>query len=89
MPKLSRLIIVVAIIAPIAFPAHAKSRHEMCEIAEMASEVISQKIGDSAEITAQKRNTVHNQCFTAPISEIEAAYSYLIENWDSIFDHNP
>jgi len=29
---------------------------------------------------------VHNQCFTAPLSEIEETYSYLIQNWDTVFD---
>jgi hypothetical protein len=85
--KTVQFTIVITLMLNMVFPAQAKSRHEMCEIAEMASEVISQKTGDSQETTAQKRNDVHNQCFTAPIAEIEAAYSYLIENWDSVFSH--
>lgn len=84
--KLSRFTTVVIFIAFLAFPVLAKSRHEMCEIAEMAIQTISQKSGDSTEITAQKRSTVHNLCFTAPLAEIEETYSYLIENWDTVFD---
>jgi len=89
MLKISQLIVITAILASIAFPAQAKSRHEMCEVAEMASQVISQKKGDSPEATALKRTAVHNQCFTAPIAEIESAYSYLIDNWDTVFNHTP
>ncbi|MFV1984206.1 MAG: hypothetical protein ACC657_11750 [Thiohalomonadales bacterium] len=70
----------------IAFPTQARSRHEMCEVAEMAISTISQKSGDSVEITAQKRSSVHNQCFTAPLAEIEETYNNLIKNWDTIFD---
>ncbi len=89
MLKITQISIVVATMVSIAFPAQAKSRHEMCEVAEMASQVISQKKGDSPETTALKRTAVHNQCFTAPIAEIESAYSYLIDNWDTVFNHTP
>jgi len=87
MIKTSQFLLVATVMASMTFPAHAKSRHEMCEIAEMAVQTISQKLGDSVEVTALKRSTVHNQCFTAPLSEIEETYSYLLDNWDTVFNN--
>ncbi len=86
MYKIFRFLVPVTLLVSMAFPTQARSRHEMCEVAEMAISTISQNSGDSVETTAQKRSTVHNQCFTAPLAEIEEVYNHLIKNWDNIFD---
>ena len=89
MNTITKFILLVTLSLLLVFPVQAKSRHEMCEIAKMAIQTISQKLGDSKTVTAHKRSQVHNQCFTAPISEIEETYKYLIDNWDTIFDAPP
>jgi len=80
-----RATVVTVLFLFVTLPVQAKSRHEMCEVAKMAIETISQRLGDSIEITAQKTSAVHNQCFTAPLSEITETYQYLIDNWESVF----